>query len=55
MASVNSSFVSPPSDSTKIIMEIQKQGFLRNVTGNLSLWTVLLGLFVAAVIYDQGE
>ncbi|KAI5284872.1 RNA polymerase C-22 sterol desaturase [Ascosphaera aggregata] len=55
MATINGSFVSPPSDSTKVIMGVQKQGLLRNVMDNLSLGTVLLGLFIAAVFYDQAK
>ncbi|KAI5310567.1 RNA polymerase C-22 sterol desaturase [Ascosphaera atra] len=55
MAEVNGSFVSPAADATTVAIKeaASKTGFLKNAVDGMTVWTAVIGILVAAVIYDQ--
>ncbi|KAI5294525.1 RNA polymerase C-22 sterol desaturase [Ascosphaera acerosa] len=55
MATMNGSFVAPPSDSERIIMQVQHHGLLRQLAETVSPGSVLLSLLLLAVFYDQAR
>lgn len=53
MVNITGSFVSPSADATVVPQLFAPAGLLASVLDGLTIWKLLLTLFVAAVIYDQ--
>jgi sterol 22-desaturase len=54
MVEFNGSFASPLADASVVAQLVGPSGALYNFLAGLTVWTGLLYLFLAAVVYDQG-
>jgi hypothetical protein len=54
---LNASFVSPTADAkvAHMITQLDTTGLLSTLLNAITFWKALLTLFLAAVVYDQGE
>lgn len=55
MVNITGSFVSPSADATVTPQLLAPAGIVASILEGLTVWKLLLTLFIGAVVYDQCE